>query len=335
VTNGHDGLMLPDGVTGTVSTAETDEDVPRSVHAAGAVLWRPGRGGTEGIEVALVHRPHHQDWSLPKGKVDPGESRARTAVREIAEETGFAATLGRHLATVRYPVGADRKVVDFWDARAGEGAFTANGETDELRWLAPADAAGLLTYGSDRDVLDTFASGPHPLASLLLVRHAKAGKRGSWPDDDERPLDDEGRDQARRVADLLTAHGVRRLYAAPRVRCRETLEPASHRLGVGIADAPEFADEAVADDPVGACARLLDLVAGQTTAVCAQGYGIPTLVRDLAAAGSDGPRPDVASNRRLTEPPSRKGSVWTLSFHTAEGRAPRLVAADYVRDPAV
>jgi 8-oxo-dGTP diphosphatase len=325
--------MLPDGASGTVSpVAGSDEDLPRSVHAAGAVLWRPGPDGTE---VAVVHRPHHEDWSLPKGKVDPGESRARTAVREIAEETGFAATLGRHLATVRYPVGADRKVVDYWDARAGDGTFTANGETDELRWLAPAQAAGLLTYGSDRDVLDTFAAGPRPLSSLLLVRHAKAGKRGSWPDDDERPLDDEGRDQARRVADLLTAHGVRRLFAAPRVRCRETLEPSSHRLGVGIADAPAFADEAVADDPDGARAQLLHLAAGETTAICAQGYGIPRLVHDLAADGTDGPRPDVASNRRLAEPPSRKGSVWSLTFHTVEGGPPRLVAADYVRDPAV
>jgi 8-oxo-dGTP pyrophosphatase MutT (NUDIX family) len=337
VTTPADGLMLPDGASGTVSpVAGSDEDLPRSVHAAGAVLWRPGPDGTE---VAVVHRPHHEDWSLPKGKVDPGESRARTAVREIAEETGFAATLGRHLATVRYPIGVDRKVVDYWDARAGEGSFTPNGETDELRWLAPSDAAGLLTYDSDRGVLDTFASGPHPLASLLLVRHAKAGKRGTWPDDDERPLDEEGRDQARRVADLLTAHGVRRLHAVPKARCRETLEPASHRLGVGISAAPAFSDEAVAADPAGAMACLVDLVAGTaaggTAALCAQGAGIPSLIRDLAADEATGPRPDVVSNRRLADPPARKGSVWTLSFHTVEGRGPRLIAADYVRDPAI
>ena len=233
-------------MTGIRSPPATDEDLPPSIHAAGAVLWRPAAAGAE---VAVVHRPHHRDWSLPKGKVDPGESRARTAVREIAEETGFGAALGRHLATVRYPVGEDRKVVDYWEARAGEGTFTPNGETDELRWLAPERAAGLLSYDSDRDVLDAFARSPHPLCSLLLVRHAKAGKRGSLPDDDARPLVDAGRDQARRVADLLTAHGVARLVAASKVRCRETLEPASHRLGVGIADDPAFTDEAVADDP--------------------------------------------------------------------------------------
>jgi len=338
-------------VTEIAVAIPADDEIPPSIHAAGAVLWRPAAAGAE---VALVHRPHHQDWSLPKGKVDPGESRARTAVREIAEETGFGAVLGRHLATVRYPVGDDRKVVDYWEARAGEGTFTPNGETDELRWLPPEQAAGLLSYDSDRDVLDAFARSPRPLCSLLLVRHAKAGKRGTWPDDDARPLVDAGRDQARRVADLLTAHGVRRLVAAPKVRCRETLEPAAHRLGVGITDDPAFTDEAVMADPDRARARLLELASDPTTAVCAQGSGIPILVRDLAADGSGGIRPEVHSNRRLADPPSRKGSVWSLSFHDAsghdrashdgavhleyhgtDGAGLRLVAADYVRDPAV
>ncbi len=316
-----------------IRTAVADEDLPPSIHAAGAVLWRPGSSGD--AEVALVHRPHHQDWSLPKGKVDPGESRARTAVREVAEETGFGAALGRHLATVRYPVGGERKVVDYWEARAGEGVFTPDGETDELRWCSVREAADLLTYDSDREVLDAFVESPRPLHSLLLVRHAKAGKRGSWPDDDARPLVDAGRDQARRVADLLTAHGVRRLGAVPKVRCRETLEPSSHRLGVGISDEPVFADEAVADDPGRARARLLELAAGPTTAICAQGDGIPSLVRDLAADAPGGIRPEVHSNRRLADPPSRKGSVWSLSFHAAPDGALRLVAADYVPDPAV
>ncbi|WP_433799422.1 NUDIX hydrolase [Actinomycetospora sp. CA-084318] len=310
-----------------------DEVVPAAVHAAGAVLWRPAAGDGASVEVAVVHRPHHGDWSLPKGKVDPGESRARTAVREIAEETGFAAVLGRHVATVRYPVGADRKVVDYWDARAGSGSFTPNGETDELRWLAPADARPLLSYDSDRGVLDDFTAAPFPLRTLLLVRHAKAGKRGSHADDDARPLDDEGREQARRLADLLAAHGVERLHAVGRTRCVQTLEPASHRLGVGIVIEDALADEAVAAAPQRARARLLELAGEEgVAAVCAQGYGIPTLVRDLAA-GPDadlGPRPEVRSNRRLSDPPSRKGSAWVLSF---DGRT--LVGADYVRDPAV
>src|SRR4051812_43456031 len=90
------------------------------IAAAGAVLWR--RRG-EGAEVALVHRPRYDDWSLPKGKLDPGETLPETAVREIEEETGFRAVLGRRLRTVRYPVGGEEKVVDYWAAEAVSGEF--------------------------------------------------------------------------------------------------------------------------------------------------------------------------------------------------------------------
>lgn len=303
-----------------------------TVNAAGAVLWRPsGVDGTdEKVEVAVVHRPHHDDWSLPKGKVDPGETRVDAAVRELAEETGFASVLGRHLRTVRYPVNGEEKVVEFWAARAGEGEFVPGDETDELRWLAPADAAPLLTYASDRDVLDVFAAHPAGLRSVLVVRHALAGKRSEWTRPDaERPLDEEGRLQAQQLAGLLAAFGVRALYAVPNTRCRQTLEPASALTGVPVHDAPELADEAVATRDTAALATLARLAGssadgGVTAAVCAQGVGIPHLVHALAAAAPAPPQ----SDRDLTDPPCRKGSVWVLSF----GPDGALVAADYHRD---
>jgi len=316
-----------------------------SIRAAGAVLWRPDPERDGAVQVAVVHRPHHRDWSLPKGKVDPGETRAATAVRELAEETGFSAVLGRHLATVRYLVRGDRKAVDFWDARAGEGAFVPGGETDELRWLSCADAAGLLSYDTDRDVLARFAAAPFPLRTLLLVRHAKAGRRVDWAGpDDERPLLAEGRAQAERIAALLPLHGVTRLHAVPRTRCTATLEPLAARLGAGlpgtagIVGEPALGDEAVAADPDAARERLLAIAtAPGVAAVCAQGDGIPALLRDLAVrAEQGGGRPE--SNRRLDAPPSRKGSIWTLALHAdPEPDGPsalRLVSADYTRDAA-
>ena len=113
----------------------------RTVHAAGAVLWRAATGpdGTaSGVEVAVVHRPHHHDWSLPKGKVDPGETRAQAAVREIAEETGFRVALGLPLGTTEYvlPNGRD-KVVTYWAAEVPKeelerGRFTPNAEVDQI-----------------------------------------------------------------------------------------------------------------------------------------------------------------------------------------------------------
>ncbi|MEJ2860632.1 NUDIX hydrolase [Actinomycetospora flava] len=305
-----------------------------TVHAAGAVLWRPaGVDGTdEKVEVAVVHRPHHGDWSLPKGKVDPGETRVDTAVREIAEETGFATVLGRHLRTVRYPVNDEEKVVDFWSARAGEGEFVPGDETDELRWLAPDDAGPLLTYASDRDVLGIFAARPAGLRTVLVVRHAMAGKRSEWTRPDaERPLDEDGRLQAQQLAGLLAGFGVGALHAVPIARCRQTLEPAAALTGLPVHDAPELADEAVETDTAAALATLARLAeaaadGGVVSAVCAQGVGIPELVATLAAAAPEPPE----SARDLADPPCRKGSVWVLSF----GPDGALVAADYHRDAA-
>jgi 8-oxo-dGTP pyrophosphatase MutT (NUDIX family) len=124
--------------------------VDEPIRAAGAVLHRGGL-------VAVVHRPRYDDWSLPKGKLEPGETAAAAAVREIAEETGFASALEGALVATRYDVGAPgaarAKVVEWFLASAGAGAFRAHEEVDELRWLAPAAAAALLTHAQEREVL--------------------------------------------------------------------------------------------------------------------------------------------------------------------------------------
>ncbi|MBO0850387.1 MAG: NUDIX hydrolase, partial [Pseudonocardia sp.] len=106
--------------------ARTDADVV----AAGAVLWRPAPG--DGTEVALVHRPRYDDWSLPKGKLNPGESVPAAAVREVAEETGHDIALGASLGESRYRVEQGDKVVHYWCARASGGGFVPNSEVDEL-----------------------------------------------------------------------------------------------------------------------------------------------------------------------------------------------------------
>jgi 8-oxo-dGTP diphosphatase len=121
------------------------------VRAAGCVVWR---AAGEGIEVLLVHRPRYDDWSLPKGKLDPTESWEDGARREVEEETGLTGSLGPHLATSHY---ADRKgrpkEVRYFELSAPQGAFVANDEVDEVVWLSPAFARRKVTRSADVEVI--------------------------------------------------------------------------------------------------------------------------------------------------------------------------------------
>lgn len=126
-----------------------------TVEAAGGVVWR--RSG-DSLEVLLVHRPRQDDWSFPKGKLNPSESHAEAALREVEEETGMRCTLGPALPSTSYRDRSDRpKIVRYWAMRSVQGRFTANREVDQVRWLQTSDAAALLTYDRDRAVLATLA----------------------------------------------------------------------------------------------------------------------------------------------------------------------------------
>ena len=119
------------------------------VHAAGGVLWRPGHRESA-AEIAVIHRPRYDDWSLPKGKVDPGETEPVTAVREVFEETGHHVQLGRRIATVSYPIEQRTKKVQYWSARSLGGSFAPNHEVDDLLWLSAPAAIKKVSYAYDR-----------------------------------------------------------------------------------------------------------------------------------------------------------------------------------------
>jgi 8-oxo-dGTP diphosphatase len=124
-----------------------------TVQAAGCVLWR--RSPVDGrMEVCLVHRPKYDDWSHPKGKLKRGEDALTGALREVAEETGYAAAPGAELPTLRYLVGGRPKQVRYWAAEAANGGFVPNTEVDRILWLAPAAACARLTQPRDRDLVD-------------------------------------------------------------------------------------------------------------------------------------------------------------------------------------
>jgi 8-oxo-dGTP pyrophosphatase MutT (NUDIX family)/phosphohistidine phosphatase SixA len=291
----------------------------RIVYAAGAVLWRPAsaKSAQGAVEIAVIHRPRYDDWSLPKGKVDRGETAPVAAAREVLEETGHRAVLGRRLVTVCYPVDQGVKKVYYWAARSTGGEFASGNEVDQLVWLSVADAMTKLDYAQERKVLRRFAEHPADTHTVLVVRHGTAGSKARYSGDDtKRPLDKKGRAQAEALVAQLLAFGVTNVYAADRVRCHQTVEPLAAELGVRIRNEPALTEEAYAKNPKRGRNRVLE-IAGRsgTPVICSQGKVIPDLIAWWCERG--GVRPDKARNH--------KGSTWVLSL-----TAGRLVAADHI-----
>ena len=117
------------------------------VHAAGGVIRR-------GDRIAVVHRPKYDDWTLPKGKLDPGEGFEQAALREVEEETGLRCELGPELDSTSYRDGKGRtKLVRYWEMTPVGGEFAPTDEVDELRWVTPDEARRLLSYDRDRELV--------------------------------------------------------------------------------------------------------------------------------------------------------------------------------------
>ncbi len=304
----------------------TDAEVQR---AAGGVLWRrslPEGSQAEGIEVALVHRPRYDDWTLPKGKLNPGESDLAAALREIEEETGHTGAPGRLLGEASYmkpTAGGDRpKTVRYWEIRAQGGAFTPTQEVDELRWLTLDKAVPLLSREADHDILDAFRAGPVTTSVVLMVRHASAGSRAEWTGDDRaRPLDDKGRRQAAGLVPVLRPWAVTEIISADFVRCVQTVEPLGQSIGVAVKEDPLFSEHGYPSNEAQAVDLTRTMANGECAiCVCSQGDVIPDLLRRLA--DRDGL---AAPSRREGRPPFRtkKGGAWVLFW--SDGR---LVGAE-------
>jgi 8-oxo-dGTP pyrophosphatase MutT (NUDIX family) len=294
------------------------------IRAAGAVLWMLDGGRPL---VAVVHRPRYDDWSLPKGKLHEGEDAAAGAVREVFEETGHSLVLGRRLGEISYVVSPGTakhygpKTVEYWAARAIGGQFASNDEVDQLRWMRPEQATRRLSYPWDRTVLNRFIALPADTSTVLLVRHAKAGDREEWNDDDRlRPLTNAGQRQAKELRQWLQLFSPRRVYSAPRVRCVDTVLELAEDLGVDVITDERLAEEGYWNDPAATRARLLEIASGDGPAVvCSQGGAIPNIVERLASRSGLDVRHEIVS---------RKASTWVLSLY-----GERLVAADYYPPP--
>lgn len=273
-----------------------------TIPAAGTVPWRLRDGR---LEVALVHRPRYDDWSWPKGKLDPGEEWPVTAARETHEEAGLVVRLGRPLPDSAYTVltragEAADKVVRYWAAEVVGGHGRTLNEVDEVAWLVVHAAHGRLDYARDRDqlraVVQAHQEGDLATWPLLVVRHAKAIPRGRWSGDDWlRELDAAGHERARALVPLLAAYGVERLVSSSSTRCVQTLEPYAASAGLRIRTKRGLSEEGHDEDPTKAAKHMAKALAkGRPVALSGHGPVLPAMVQALAEQAAPEPRSTLA-----------------------------------------
>ncbi len=287
------------------------------VRAAGGVLVRSRPDG--GIEVAVVHRPSYDDWTLPKGKLQAGEREEHTALREVEEETGMRCRLERALGSTKYKDHRGRqKIVHYWVMRALDGHFKPTKEVDALRWVPLDEAIDLLSYHHDRTLLlegferhaDAGAPGSREgrvtmrgrtTGAIYLIRHAKAGSSAQWEGPDElRPLTKSGRRQAETLVDRLAAFSIARIVSSPHLRCVQTVEALGKQRGLTVETADSLVEGSDADDVL----ELLEAYAVKPTVVVSHGDVVGDVLTRLVEQGLA-----VESDLRW-----EKGSTWVLDF---------------------
>lgn len=285
------------------------------VLAAGAVCWR--RRG-KAVEVLVVSRPKYGDASLPKGKVDAGESLPQAAVREIREETGYAVHLGVPLGTTEYvlPNGRD-KVVYYWAAEVPQaelekGRFSPTSEVDELEWVPVAKAAKRLSYERDAELVQRFAhlaaTGAVEGFRLIVLRHAKAAFDSESGKDADRELTSRGQEQSKAVVPSIAAYGPATIVSSPAVRCQATVAPLAKAVGAKVKTEPAISQdgwEASGHDPRAIRKVVKHRIAkGRTAVLCSHAPVLPELLEQVAEVTSS------ANGGRMT----RAGILATAEF---------------------
>ncbi|MBG6108475.1 NUDIX hydrolase [Frigoribacterium sp. CG_9.8] len=286
---------------------------PSVVQAAGAVCWRETPSG---IELLIVHRGDRADVSIPKGKVDPGETPPQTAVREIAEETGLVVTLGAPLGTTEYTMpGGREKIVHYWSAEVSDAAiagltFVANAEVTAVQWLSVTAARAVLSYDLDRDVVDRFsaraAAGTIRTFPIIVLRHGRAVPPASWDGPDAtRPLMHRGLEQSRNVAAAIAAWGPAKLISSPAARCLATIEPVATLTDLPVKQSAGISQDAF-EDGVARVHKMVRkrLAAGIAVVLCSHGPVIRDIIDEAAAL----------TNTPLDAPLRRAGMLSTSEF---------------------
>ncbi|MGA1145394.1 MAG: NUDIX hydrolase [Candidatus Nanopelagicales bacterium] len=253
------------------------------IRAAGVVVFHPDDRTDQ--RFLAVHRPSRKDWSLPKGKVDSGETVPCAAVRECDEETGYRVSLATRLPTLRYVADGQDKIVDYWIGRVrGDEGFAPDEEVDEIRWVPTAEAEHFLTYPDDAGLVRTATTAP-TTTPLIILRHAKAMKRADFDgqDDADRPLSGRGRGEAKRLTEVLDAYGIEQIHSSPFKRCVSTVNRYAKSIGVDVHLEPALSEFGHATDPSDTERRTRDLLQQPVPMVgCTHRPVLPAVVGALA-----------------------------------------------------
>lgn len=265
----------------------------KAVYAAGAVVWRVVDGK---LRILLIHRTKYRDVTLPKGKVDPGEMLAQTAVREVHEETGIRVNLGVPVGVSRYFMRPKRqKVVHYWAAEATDAAirkssFVPNREIAAIEWVSLKKARKQLSYPVDVEILDGFErlvdDGALRTFPLIALRHAKATSRSDWEGSDaSRPLTPRGLAQADAIVAPLRAFGVRRIVTSDAVRCVQTVSPLAAAIYKTPVETAKLSQDAW-EDGTGDVRSVIGkrVRSGKPAVICTHGPVLPDVLGEIALA---------------------------------------------------
>lgn len=253
-----------------------------TILAAGAVLWR--KSEKKKIEVLIIHRPKYDDWTFPKGKAEIGEPLIACAYREVLEETNIETAFGPYLGEVEYLTNDGKKKVSFWSAKViKEKEFNSNAEVDQLKWVEVTKVKELLTLDTDRKILEQFLRIEPDTKPLVLLRHAKAVTRDEWQgEDDDRPLDSYGQNQAKRLLAMYQVFNLEQIHSSDAVRCYDTVVAIAKGLSIKLEVTGKLSESTFKKDKEKAFDYAKDLMKlNESVLLCSHNPILPKMLNKL------------------------------------------------------
>jgi 8-oxo-(d)GTP phosphatase len=253
-----------------------------TILAAGAVLWR--KSEKKKIEVLIIHRPKYDDWTFPKGKAEVGEPLIACAYREVLEETNIETAFGPYLGEVEYLTNDGKKKVSFWSAKViKEKEFNPNAEVDQLKWVEVTKVKEMLTLDTDRKILEQFLEIEPDTKPLILLRHAKAVTRDEWQgEDDDRPLDSYGQNQAKRLLAMYQVFNLEQIHSSDAVRCYDTVVAIAKGLNIKLEVTGKLSESTFKKDKEKAFDYAKDLMKlNESVLLCSHNPILPKMLNKL------------------------------------------------------